>query len=78
MSAETFSEKGLRALHDRLAAHVERGAMPGYVALVARGGQVWVDVVGARAFEKSDPMRRDDIFRIASLTKPIAAGARWC
>ena len=33
-----FSEEGLRALQDRLAAHVERDALPGYVALVARGG----------------------------------------
>jgi CubicO group peptidase (beta-lactamase class C family) len=73
MSGDVLSEEGLRALHDRLAAHVERGAMPGYVALVACGAQVWVDVVGAKAFGKSDPMHRDDIFRIASLTKPIAA-----
>jgi CubicO group peptidase (beta-lactamase class C family) len=73
MSGEAFSEEGLRVLHDRLAAHLEHGAMPGYVALVASGGRVWVDVVGAKAFEKSDPMQRDDIFRIASLTKPIAA-----
>ena len=73
MSGEAFSEEGLRVLHDRLAAHLEHGAMPRYVALVASGGRVWVDVVGAKAFEKSDPMQRDDIFRIASLTKPIAA-----
>jgi hypothetical protein len=58
MSGDVFSEEGLRALQDRLAAHVERDALPGYVALVARGGQGWVDVVGAKAFRKSDPTAR--------------------
>jgi CubicO group peptidase (beta-lactamase class C family) len=69
------TEEGLGALHDVLAAHVDRGDLPGYVALVARGGEVWVDVVGAKAFGDPEPMGRDAIFRIASLTKPIAAAA---
>ena len=34
-----------------------------------------VDVIGTKAFGDAEPMPRDAIFRIASLTKPIAAAA---
>jgi CubicO group peptidase (beta-lactamase class C family) len=56
--------------------YVERGEVPGLTALVARGGDVHVEVLGHPALNESTPLRRDAIFRIASLTKPItAAGA---
>ena len=58
-----------------LAAHIERGALPGLIALVARGNDVQVDVLGTKAFGDTEPMPRDAIFRIASLTKPITAAA---
>jgi len=58
-----------------LSGHVERGEVPGVVALVSRRGEVHVEVAGTKAAGGSDPMRRDTIFRIASLTKPIAAAA---
>src|SRR5215472_6954472 len=64
---------GLDRLHDRLAAVVERGTVPGLTALVARGADVHVEVLGAPALDDPAPLRRDAIFRIASLTKPIAA-----
>jgi len=64
---------GLARLHDRLAAHVERGDVPGLVALVARGADVHTEVLGRAALDDPTPLRRDAIFRIASLTKPIAA-----
>ena len=47
--------------------------MPGLVALVARGDDVHVEVLGHAALDDPAPLRRDAIFRIASLTKPIAA-----
>ncbi len=47
--------------------------MPGLVALVARGDDVHVEVLGHAALDHPAPLRRDAIFRIASLTKPIAA-----
>jgi CubicO group peptidase (beta-lactamase class C family) len=56
-----------RRIHDRMADHVERGELPGLVTLVARGGEIAVDVVGR--------MQRDTIFRITSMTKPVAAAA---
>ena len=49
--------------------------MPGLVTLVSRRGEVHVDAIGTKALGGSDPMRRDTIFRIASMTKPITAVA---
>jgi CubicO group peptidase (beta-lactamase class C family) len=69
------SEEGWRALHGVLAGYVDRGDLPGCVALVARGGEARVEAVGRKAFGDPDPMERDAIFRIASLSKPIAAAA---
>ena len=65
----------LGRMHDRLAGHVERGAVPGLVALVCRRGETHVDAIGMKAVGGRDPMRRDTIFRIASMTKPITAVA---
>jgi CubicO group peptidase (beta-lactamase class C family) len=62
-------------MHDVLSGYVERGEMPGLVALVSRRGEVHVDVIGNQTVGGSDPMRRDTIFRIASLTKPVTAAA---
>lgn len=62
-------------LHDAMAARVERGEFPGIVTLVARDDDVLVDAIGVTAFGGDMPMRRDTIFRIASLTKPIVAAA---
>jgi CubicO group peptidase (beta-lactamase class C family) len=58
-----------------LARHVAAGAVPGALALVARGGSVSVDAVGSIAFGGGVPMRRDTVFRVSSLTKPIVAAA---
>src|SRR5438552_17529628 len=62
-------------MHDVMAGHVERGELPGLVTLVSRRGEVHVDAIGMKAVGGSEPMRRDTIFRIASMTKPITAAA---
>src|SRR5438046_3099849 len=62
-------------LHQAMAARIAKGELPGLVTLVARGGDVQVDTIGVMAFGSNEPMRRDAIFRIASLTKPILATA---
>ena len=49
--------------------------MPGLVALVSRRGETHVETIGRQSFEADTPMRRDTIFRIASMTKPITAAA---
>jgi CubicO group peptidase (beta-lactamase class C family) len=70
-----LSTEGLNHLHDAMTRHVEAGEMPGLVALVARGDDVHVDVVGRPSFTDAAPLDRSAIFRIASLTKPITAAA---
>ncbi|MGH2558545.1 MAG: serine hydrolase domain-containing protein [Thermomicrobiales bacterium] len=75
MSSGGLSTARLDRMHDVMAGHVERGAVPGLVTLVSRRGEVHVDAVGTMAVGGNDPMRRDTIFRIASLTKPITAAA---
>src|SRR6266545_3182938 len=62
-------------LRDQMAARVARQEFPGAVWLVAHGDDVAVDTVGVTAIDGSAPMRRDTIFRIASMTKAITASA---
>ena len=71
----SMSQAGLDRLHLAMAARVAKGELPGMVILVAQGDDVHVDTIGVTAFGSDDPMRRDTIFRIASLTKPILATA---
>jgi CubicO group peptidase (beta-lactamase class C family) len=66
---------GLQALDTALARHVDQGELPGLVALVARDDDVHVAALGHRAFGDGEPIGRDAIFRIASLTKPIVGVA---
>jgi CubicO group peptidase (beta-lactamase class C family) len=75
MSARGLSKPRLARMHDVMAGHVERGDVPGIVTLVSRRGEVHVDAIGTKAVSGRDPMRRDTIFRIASMTKPITAAA---
>jgi CubicO group peptidase (beta-lactamase class C family) len=56
-------------------ARVAKGEMPGMVMLVDHAGDVHVDTIGVKAFDSDESMRRDTIFRIASMTKPILAAA---
>jgi len=54
--------------------HVGETRVPGLVALVARGDDVYVETLGTLAVG-GEPVRRDSLFRIASTTKPITAAA---
>jgi CubicO group peptidase (beta-lactamase class C family) len=53
---------------------VEQGQAPGVVAAVARGEIVHVTAAGVMAVGAA-PMRRDTLFRISSMTKPMTAAA---
>src|SRR6266478_2446239 len=75
MSTAGLSKARLGRMHDVMAGYVERGEVPGLVTLVSRRGEVHVDVIGTQAIGDSPPMRRDTIFRISSMTKPIIAVA---
>lgn len=75
MSSGGLSKARLGRMHDIMAGHVEHGGVPGLVTLIERRGDVHVDVIGTLAAGGREPMRRDSIFRIASLTKPVVAVA---
>jgi CubicO group peptidase (beta-lactamase class C family) len=75
MSAGGFSKVRLGRMHDVMAAPVERGEVPGLVTLISRRGEVHVDAIGTKAAGWDDPVGRDTIFRIASMTKPVTAAA---
>src|SRR5438128_3984222 len=75
MSTGRLSKTRLARMHDVMADYVERGEVPGLVTLVSRRGEVHVDAIGTQAIGESPPMRRDTIFRISSMTKPIIAVA---
>jgi CubicO group peptidase (beta-lactamase class C family) len=72
-ATESFSAESLDRLHDAMAARVAAGELPGLVTLLARGDDVRVDTIGAFAVDGVVPMRRDTIFRVGSLTKPMLA-----
>jgi CubicO group peptidase (beta-lactamase class C family) len=62
-------------LKDILQARVDDGSVPGAVALVAMGDDVELAVAGSVDAEGSAPIRQENLFRIASITKPIVATA---
>jgi len=70
-----FSKSRLERMHQVLLGHVERKEMPGLVALVSHHGDVHVETLGTLSFDSLAPMKRDTIFRIASITKIITAVA---
>jgi CubicO group peptidase (beta-lactamase class C family) len=72
---QPLSRAGLDRLHAAMLARVERKELPGMVILIAQNDDVHVDAIGTRSFDSSEPMRRDTVFRIASMTKPILAAA---
>jgi CubicO group peptidase (beta-lactamase class C family) len=70
-----FSPSRLARMHAAMRRHVESGLLPGLVALVHHRGREHVETIGTQAFDSSVSMRRDTIFRLASMTKPITAVA---
>jgi CubicO group peptidase (beta-lactamase class C family) len=70
-----LSEARLARMHRVMTGFVERRELPGVVTLVSRRGETHVDAVGMTAFDGGKPMRRDTIFRVASMTKPVTAVA---
>ena len=67
-----MSAQRLDRLTETLDGYVERGLLPGGVALVARHGHVaYVHAFGARDREADAVMPEDAIFRIASQTKAV-------
>jgi CubicO group peptidase (beta-lactamase class C family) len=72
--ADKLTAPGLANLGAVAAGHVAADRVPGLVALVASGDQVHVEVLGTLSVG-GPPVRRDSLFRIASVTKVITGAA---
>jgi CubicO group peptidase (beta-lactamase class C family) len=71
-----LSSERLKRLTAAFQTDVENGKLPGAVILIAREGKVaYFEAIGFQDREKRLAMRRDAIFRIASMTKPIVSVA---
>jgi CubicO group peptidase (beta-lactamase class C family) len=71
-----FSSDRLAHLTQFFQGQVDKGAIPGVVLIVARNGKiVYRQAIGYQDREKKAPMKPDAVFRIFSMTKPIATVA---
>jgi CubicO group peptidase (beta-lactamase class C family) len=71
-----MSSERLGRIRTAMQRYVDRGLVPGAVTLVARRGRiVHFEAIGYRDVATRAPMTTDTIFRIASMTKPIASVA---
>jgi len=71
-----LSSERLKRLSNGLREYVERGEVAGLVAMVFRKGVLaHCDVLGCQDIETREPMRRDSLFRIASMTRPVTSVA---
>jgi len=75
MSNAGLSKSRLERMHQMLSGFVERKEMPGLVALVSHHDDVHVETLGTLSFTDPAPMKRDTIFRIASISKLVTAVA---
>ncbi|MYD99114.1 MAG: beta-lactamase family protein [Gammaproteobacteria bacterium] len=75
-AAAGMSAEGLDSLATAMRSHVDGGALAGVVTLVARHGKiVHFEAYGKQDIAADVPMTKDTIFRIYSMTKPIAGVA---
>ena len=71
-----MSSERLNYLTEAFHQYVDQGQLPGTVTLITRRGQVvYHEAIGMQDIEKSIPMRKDAMFRIASQTKAIVSTA---
>jgi len=65
----------LSNIHDHLdRRYIRPGKLPGALTLVARRGEIaYVNAQGLMDVERNKPVRRDTVFRIYSMTKPITS-----
>jgi CubicO group peptidase (beta-lactamase class C family) len=74
--SQGFSSAGLDALDKEMHALVDAKKLAGVTTLVSRHGKVvHLDTYGAANATTGDALKPDSIFRIASMTKPIAGVA---
>lgn len=72
-SAPRLNSAKVAELSTKLQELVKAGEIPGAVALIAVGEEMKTVVVGERDVANHVPLKEDDLFWIASMTKPMAA-----
>ncbi len=71
-----FSSKRLAVTKAAFQADVDSKRLPGAVLLIARNGKIaFYDTVGYQDRAAQTPMKKDSIFRVASMSKPITTVA---
>ena len=71
-----MSSERLARVREAVQRHVDSGAVPGVVTLVARNGRiVHFEAQGLLEVETKKAMPKDGVFRLASMSKPITAVA---
>jgi CubicO group peptidase (beta-lactamase class C family) len=71
-----FSSQRLERTKSVLKSDVDAKRLPGAVLLIARNGKIaFYDAVGYQDRAAQTPMRKDSVFRIASMSKPITTVA---
>ncbi|HET6951462.1 MAG TPA: serine hydrolase domain-containing protein [Acidimicrobiales bacterium] len=75
MAGASLTSAGLARLDEVMTRHVETGAVPGLVWLVAQGRTVHAGAAGTLDVASGAPAGRDAIFRISSMSKPVTAVA---
>src|SRR5688572_7814950 len=71
-----MSTDRLARVRDAAQRHIDAGALPGVVTLVARNGRIaHFEAHGLLNVETKRPMPKDGVFRLASMSKPITAVA---
>jgi CubicO group peptidase (beta-lactamase class C family) len=68
---EGLTKEGLLGVRRALEAHVGDDKVPGLVGAVSRGEDTHIEVMGKKS-KGGEPVTRDSIFRISSMTKPVA------
>ncbi len=69
-----LTAEGRERLYETASRQVGDDRVPGLVALVAHGDEVWAQPLGSLSIG-GPPVRRDSLFRIASTSKPVTAAA---
>ena len=71
-----LSRERLQRVHELVERNIAAGEISGAVTLVARNGQVaYLEAQGVMDLATKKPMQPDSIFRLASMSKPVAAVA---
>ena len=71
-----LSSERLGRIHEAIQRHIDAGDITGAVTLVARHGRIaHFEAHGLMDLDAETPMRKDAVFRLMSMTKPVTATA---